>query len=277
VSQLRPFTEADLPAAHALTTLFGWPHRLADWAFMTRLGTGVAADLDGVLVGTAMAWRFGATHGAIGLIGVAPTAQRRGLGRTLTMAALDALEGCTVVLHATAAALPLYETLGFVADGTVRQHQGAAYDAGLMELPLGQRLRPIGRSDAAPLTTLDRAATGLDRSKVMTALLETAGGVVLCDGGTALGFALFRRFGHGHVIGPVVTPDAASARALIGHLIGQHAGEFIRVDVPEAAGLSDWLQQLGLADAGPAIRMVRGPKPRSGSVATYALASQAFG
>ena len=123
MSQLRPFTEADLPAAHALTILFGWPHRLADWAFMTRLGTGVAADLDGVLVGTAMAWRFGATHGAIGLIGVAPTAQRRGLGRTLTMAALDALEGRTVVLHATAAALPLYETLGFVADGTVRQHQ----------------------------------------------------------------------------------------------------------------------------------------------------------
>ena len=49
--ELRPFTEADLPAAHALTQIFGWPHRLADWAFMARLGVGVAAEMDGALVG----------------------------------------------------------------------------------------------------------------------------------------------------------------------------------------------------------------------------------
>jgi GNAT superfamily N-acetyltransferase len=266
-------TDADLPAAQALTTIFGWPHRLADWTFMARLGTGVAADLDGALVGTAIAWPFG----TVGLIAVAPAAQRRGLGRRLTSAALDILGDRTVVLHATAAGLPLYETLGFVADGTVRQHQGAAFGAGLMKLTPGRRLRPIGRSDAAPLTALDQAATGRDRTALMEALLETSGGVVLDADGVAIGFALLRRFGRGHLIGPVVAPDPASAQALIGHLLGQHAGEFIRIDVPEAAGLSDWLLELGLADAGPAIRMVRGPLDRSGSVTTFALASQAFG
>lgn len=277
MTDLRPLTAGDLPAAHALTTEFGWPHRLADWVFMARLGTGVAAEQDGALVGTALAWRFGAGHGAVGLIGVSPTAQRRGLGRRLTMAALDCLEDRTVVLHATAAGLPLYEALGFVADGTIRQHQGAAYGAGLMELPPGRRLRPIGRSDAGPLTALDRSATNLDRTELFAALLEVSSGVILDDDGTAIGFALLRRFGRGHVIGPVVAPDPASAQALISHLLGQHAGEFIRIDVPEAAGLSDWLQHLGLADVGPAIRMVRGPLLRSRPLMTFALASQAVG
>ena len=244
--ELRPFTDADLPAAHALTTEFGWPHRLADWTFMSRLGTGVVAEQDGHLVGTAHAWRFGTDHGAIGLIGVSPLAQRQGLGRRVTVAALDRLEDRTVVLHATAAGFKLYETLGFVADGTVRQHQGAAYAAGLMKLPPGRRLRPIGRSDAGSLIALDRSATGQDRTELFEALLEISSGVML-DGDDPVGFALLRRFGRGHVIGPVVAPDAASAQALISHLLGQHAGEFIRIDMPEAAGLSDWLQDLGLA------------------------------
>ena len=273
MTELRPFTDADLPAAYALTTSFGWPHRLADWTFMARLGTGVAADLDGALAGTAFAWPFG----AIGLIGVAPTAQRRGLGRRLTGAALDSLGDRTVVLHATAAGLPLYETLGFVADGTVRQHQGVASAAGQMELAPGRRLRPVGHSDTAVLTRLDHAATGLDRASLMDALLDASSGVVLEQDGAPAGFALLRRFGRGQVIGPVVAPDPASAQALVSHLLGQHAGAFVRIDVPEDAGLSSWLLDLGLADAGPAIRMVRGPLRRSGPATTFALASQAFG
>ena len=245
---------------------------------MARLATGVAAvDAGGALIGTALAWRFGREQGAIGLIAVSPVAQRQGLGRRLTTAALNCLEGRTVVLHATAAGLPLYKTLDFVAEGIVRQHQGAAHGASLMPLSPGQRLRPIGRSDTAAFAALDQAATGLDRSELMHALLEVSGGVVLEDRGAVAGFALFRRFGNGHVIGPVVAPDVASAQVLVGHLIGQHAGEFIRIDVPEAAGLSDWLQQLGLANAGPAIRMVRGPLSRSNAITTYALAAQALG
>ena len=75
----------------------------------------------------------------------------------------------------------------------------------------------------------------------------------------------------------MVAPDPVAAQALAAHLLGQHAGEFIRIDVPESAGLSEWLLQLGLADAGRAIRMVRGPLTAAGPVQTFALASQAFG
>ena len=40
--------------------------------------------------------------------------------------------------------------------------------------------------------------------------------------------------------------------------------------------MSEWLLQLGLADAGPAIRMVRGPLTAAGPVQTFALASPGF-
>jgi hypothetical protein len=108
--------------------------------------------------------------------------------------------------------------------------------------------------------------------------------VVLDRGGRAAGFAVLRRFGIGQVIGPVVAPDAAAARALIGHFLASNPGQFIRVDVPEESGLSPWLQELGLADVGPAIRMVRGAAlppgekgEEAGAVRRFALASQAFG
>ncbi len=144
-----------------------------------------------------------------------------------------------------------------------------------MPLRPGERLRPIGRSDPPALAELDRQATGFDRRALITALLGAGTAVVLDDQGTAVGFAVLRRFGAGHVIGPVVARDPAGARALIGHFLAANPGQFIRVDVPEESGLSDWLQALGLADAGGAIRMLRGPgpdRPRS-----FALVSQGFG
>ena len=36
----RPMTEADLPAAHALSVQLKWPHRLEDWAMLQRVSDG---------------------------------------------------------------------------------------------------------------------------------------------------------------------------------------------------------------------------------------------
>lgn len=277
---VRPFAPDDVPAAHVLTSKFGWPHRLEDWEAMARLGFGVVAEHEGVLAGTTMAWLFGRDHAAIGLVGVSPALQGRGLARNMMTALLARLEGRSIILHATEAARRLYASLGFEAEGLVRQFQGAAFGAGLVPLPESQRLRPIGRSDPDQLVALDRAATGYDRGRLLQALLQTATGVLLDRAGSPAGFALLRRFGRGQVIGPVVAPDAGAAQSLIGHFLGQRAGHFIRVDVTDASGLGPWLTSLGLADAGPAIRMVRGPRPvklDGCGTATFALASQAFG
>jgi GNAT superfamily N-acetyltransferase len=275
---LRPLLAADLPAASGLSYGFGWPHRLDDWAFMLSLGQGVAAEQDGTLVGTGMIWAYGGAHAALGMVGVAETLQNKGVGRAV-MARLLALAGPrAIVLHATTAGEPLYRRLDFVTAGTVRQFEGATSRTDLQPLAEGERLRPIGRSDPAALAALDRDATGMDRGPLIAALLSAGTAIILDRSGTPSGFAVTRRFGRGDVIGPVVAPDVAGARALIAHCLAERAGQFVRIDVPEAGDLAPWLAEQGLNDAGPALRMVRGPASRpAGRARTFAIASQAFG
>ncbi len=273
--RLRPLRRSDLIPAQAISATFGWPHRVEDWEFMLGLGCGWAAEQDRVLLGTGLCWTYGREEGALGMICVDRRQQGKGIGRSLLRTLLHALEGRRVVLHSTDEGLQLYGSLGFVPAGRIRQHQGATFQPPLMPLRAGERVRPTGRSDPALLSALDREASGLDRRALIGALLEAGTAVVLDDDGRATGFAILRRFGIGQVIGPVVARDAAGARALIGHFLAANPGQFMRIDVPEESGLSSWLQSLGLADAGGAVRMVRGAdleRPRS-----FALVSQALG
>jgi hypothetical protein len=136
----------------------------------------------------------------------------------------------------------------------------------------------MGWGDEAAVVELDRQATGLQRGALFAELLKDAQGVVLDRGGEAAGFALFRRFGMGYAVGPVVSPDAHGAKVLISHWLGSNAGMFTRLDVPYESGLSGWLEGLGVPDVGRVTTMVRGAPPvRSGSVAAFAIASQALG
>ena len=127
---LRPLTTNDLAAALGLTRAIGWPHRREDWALALRLGSGVAAEEDGKLIGTALRWTYGTADARVGMIVVDPSHQSRGLGRRLTQAALRPLRGRSVTLHGTPAALSLYASLGFETVGVVRQLQGAAFRPG---------------------------------------------------------------------------------------------------------------------------------------------------
>jgi len=275
---LRPLAETDLAAAAMLTDSFRWPHRLADWEFMFGLGDGVASDLDGRLAATGMLWRYGTDHAAIGMVAVAPELQGKGIGRAVMERLLAMAGERAVALNATEAGEQLYRSLGFVTQGCVRQMQGDVPQTALQALPQGDRLRPAGRSDPDMLIALDRQACGLNRALLIGALMQAGTTVVLDRGGDAVGFAVQRHFGRGQVIGPVVAFDAGGAKALIGHFLNTGPGQFVRIDVPEESGLVDWLAQIGLADAGPAIHMVRGKVPdRTGPAQRFAMASQAFG
>jgi hypothetical protein len=53
---------------------------------------------------------------------------------------------------------------------------------------------------------------------------------------------------------------------------------FMRIDVPEASGLSGWLDELGLVQTGRAKTLSMGSIPkRSGHLRAFALANQALG
>ena len=274
--RLRPMTEDDLPRAHGLSRLVQWPHRQEEWSFNFKLGRGLVAEQGDETVGTVMWWPYGADAATLGMVIVDPDRQGAGIGRGLMAAALEQLDGRRVMLNATEAGLRLYQSLGFQPIGDIRQHQGAAFEVPFAPLGKGERIRPIGRRDGNALAALDANATGLARGGLITALLDEAEGVVLDRDSEAIGFALYRRFGRGHAIGPVIAPTVEGAKALISHWMASNPGVFMRVDVLGDSGLSPWLDDLGLIGFSPVTTMARGmPSPRAGGY--WAIASQALG
>ena len=279
----RRFALSDIGAAHALTTEFNWPHREEDWDFVARLGTGFVAECGERVIGTAFGWKYGADTGSVGMITVSSAHQGLGIGRRLTELALEELGARRTMLHATPAGRPLYEKLGFVSVGALDQHQGSASTPALVGLPPNERLRPLGVHDVPRLVELASRASGLDRAIVLPALLERAEGIGLAREGELIGFALFRRFGRGHAIGPVVTPYEAAplrAQALIGHWLALNPGAYVRIDVPAESGLTDWLEALGLARVDTVVKMARGAGsewPLDDRFAQYGIINQAMG
>lgn len=281
--QYRRFTAKDIEAAHALTVELKWPHRAEDWQFVAGIGEGFVAERDSRVVGTVLCWKYGERTSSLGMVIVSPALQGFGIGRRLTEMALDALGARATLLHATPAGHPLYAKLGFAPVGTLDQHQGAALQPPLLPLPSRERLRPLGVNDTPRLIEIASRASGLDRSSVLPALLESAEGIGLGRDGELIGFALFRRFGRGRAIGPVVVPrddDSMRAKALIGHWLASHPGMLIRLDTPGDSGLTDWLESLGLTRVDSVVKMVRNaeqmPAPDD-EFAQYGIINQAIG
>lgn len=275
---LRRLTADDIEDAQALSREFQWPFRVEDWRFSFAHGGGVAAVRDGQLVGTALRWLWGKRHATVGHVMVAPRMQRQRLGLHLMHALMADLDGRTVLLNATAEGRGVYERMGFAITGEVRQHQGNASSAQVVALAEGERLRPLGRNDGKRLIALDARATGMPRAAMIKQVLAEGETVVLARDGEAVGFATIRRFGRGYAIGPVVAPDLAGARALIGHWCSRYAGKFVRLDVDAASGLPEWLEMQGLPRVGSVTTMVRGgPLRRGPEVGGWALVTQALG
>ncbi|VTU19226.1 putative acetyltransferase [Variovorax sp. PBL-H6] len=277
---LRPMTTDDLPFAHALSAQMRWPHRPADFAQSFSHAEGIVVESDGEIVGTAQRWRWGARHATIGLVIVAPACQGRRIGHRLMSALLEGLDEHTVLLHATPEGRALYERLGFVRTGELRQHQGIAQPAPLVALRPGWRLRPAGLNEASALQALDAAARGMPRDALIADLLGSADACVVLDQDNApRGFAMLRRFGRGHAIGPVVAPDAQGAKAMIAHLVSQNAGHFTRIDIDVASGLAEWLEGSGLPGVDAPTTMVRGTPlaVTPEGPALFAIVTQAMG
>lgn len=278
VVRLRPMELRDLEDAYILSSRERWPHRPEDWEYMLSLGEGVVAELDGRVVGTIMIWLHDELTATLGMVIVSSAARGQGLGRKLMQAALERAGTRAVKLNATQDGLALYESMGFVEVGAILQHQGTAAPVPIVELGPGERIRPLGDSDADIVLAFDRRATGMKRRKLMADLVTDARGVALDREGEALGFAIFRRFGFGNSISPVVAPDAQGAKAMIAYWLSLHPGMFVRLDVTESSGLSQWLEDNGMMNVGRVLTMVKGEWPKIEAPETcFAIVSQALG
>lgn len=244
---------------------------------MLELGSGLVADMGGETIGSVLWWSCGEDFATLGQFVIARPFRGGGIGRLLLESALDQIGDRSILLHATESGLPLLRKLGFRGISEVMQQQGTSFTAPLVPLEPGERIRPMGRNDLARATDLAQAATGLARPALMASLFSNGHAVVIDRGGEITGFAFFRRFGRGYVIGPVVAETVQHARALIAQWLGTRSGEFIRLDLPGECKLHDWLEELGLIRVESFVMMVRGeePAPRLPGQ-SFAIAGQAL-
>lgn len=263
----QPFGPEHLDGALRLSRAAGWPHRREDWALAASISLGVAATEGGEVVATALATPYGPVAMA-NMIIVDSRARGRGLGRQVMERAMALVQPAAWRLVATEAGLPLYEKLGFVPRGEVRQHQG-----GVASFAPPARVRWAEAADLPGIAAMDRAASGADRSALL-AVLAALGRVAVIEGA---GYAVLRDFGRGAVAGPVVARDCAAARDLLAFLFAGRTGAFLRVDIPGASGLALWLEAAGLACVDIGVAMQRGESAAPEEFTCFALAAQALG
>jgi GNAT superfamily N-acetyltransferase len=220
-------------------------------------------------VATALALGYGES-GWIGNVAVVPDHRRRGLGLRVTEVALAWLTGRgarTVHLLATDLGRPLYERLGFVAEG-----------APCDKYTVPDGLHPKGPTEVRPsgitrALALDHEATGEWRETMLApfALHLVEPDLPALKG--PVGYALRLPWGGG----PVVATGEEGAHALWWHVYGSGGGVRWAVD-PSNAGARDLARLYGLKPVGTSLRMRYGaPLPAPGPAAAWALWSLAAG
>lgn len=261
----------------ALSSALNWPYRAEDWRFAAALGQGIVAEIDGQARATALWWPYGERHASTGMIIVDPALQGQGLGRALLNEVLQQAAKRTLILNSTMEGMRLYAGLGFVPYGRICQHQAILHHDPEAVITDGN-LRPVRPDEHDRIVALDHAASGMDRARLIHALLQVGAIDVFERHGELAGYACCRRFGHGVVIGPVVAPAQQDAMALISRIATRHVRQFVRIDIPESSGLSAWLDSIGLPQVGQVVSMVRGaPIPPATTPRLFALANQSFG
>ncbi|MDB6177667.1 N-acetyltransferase [Paracoccus sp. Z330] len=272
----KDMTHADIPHLHELSVAVGWMHRAQDWATVLELGEGIfLSDEIGRPCGSAMWFPMSDDLAMLGMVITTPRLQERGAGRWMMEQILARTGGRDLALNATRAAFRLYLALDFQPGPKVWQRMGL-----VSAIPeQSPRTRPMCNTDHAAIHDLDSRAYGTNRHTAIELFLRQSTGTVIEDAGRITGYSLCRRFGRGHVVGPIVAATAQDAAALAAPHIAHHHGSFLRIDTQETEGpFIQMLTDCGLAARDTVTFMSRGRKRICDpSAHVFALANQAVG
>ena len=247
---IRRLGPADLRACAALAIDRGWLPEKSKWSLLLDTAEVFGIDApDGGLAGSVTLARYGREHASVGMMLVAARYGRRGLGRALMTHLLDAAGDATITLFATDMGRPLYESLGFKpvrrSASFIGTFRPARADAAATP---GRTIRAATDADMPSLLALDREAFGADRCDFIRRLPSFAERILIsrtfhADSAYA---AAWRNGPTTTVIGPVIAPDAPTAKQLIAELAADARGA-VRLDLdPDRPELPAWAEAHGL-------------------------------
>jgi hypothetical protein len=138
----------------------------------------------------------------------------------------------------------------------------------------------MGTADLDAICAMDKAALKLDRSTLLTRLMEDGRGILVDSEKGILGFSFCRKFGWGQATGPIIALDQAFALPMLAYWAGTCAGQFLRVDIPQDETVAGLLDQWGLLCVGSVVSMsTEMAEARDATIQSptcYALCSQAL-
>lgn len=253
---IRRLDQADLRSIVALAAGLDWldeEHRyrlLFDTSEVYGLERAGSGDN---LIGTVTLTRYGGRLAAVGMMLVAKEHGGRGHGRALMEHVMAAADGTTLMLFATNAGRPLYKKLGFVTLGVNTAHVGPYHAA-------DPATTHVATPDDLPgIIELDRAVTGSDRLRLLTAYVSFADEMrVVREGGLITGYGGRWSKPGQTVIGPVIAPDDAAATALANDLAAPVAGQ-IRIEYgDDHPAIGGWATHHGVPRGGTTSLMTLG-------------------
>ena len=260
--EIREMTGADVDAVGEVTAAGGFGDRREFFRLAVALSScrPIVAIADGRPIGTGL----GAIHGVAGWVGVifvTPERRGEGIGRALTEAVCDILDGAgcrSLVLVATELGRPVYDRLGFREQTRYHMHPGEPLNEAPAPPP-GTSIRPILPSDLDAIAALDRQVSGEDRRPLIEAYSGN-GWLIEDPGVTGLrGFLLPTHRGNAALIAPR-GEDALCLADLHRHLIPKDGRAWAGLPTENELGRR-FLAARGWTEWRSFPRMVRGPEP----------------
>jgi GNAT superfamily N-acetyltransferase len=214
-------------------------------------GGWVVAEDDGVVVATGGCIAYpDAGFGWIGLIGTAPMAERRGLGRLVTQWIVDylATKGCASVLDGSAAGAPLYARMGFEDVGVSRLLEARATMLPLQSPahPHSVGVTPAAINDLPAIAEYDNSRFGADRSRLLHAMFDLYPNrsVVVRRDGDVLGYGI----AQDDAIGPVVADSEEACRDVLSALLNLSWNTPPKLVLPPESNYAQLLSDLGFVE-----------------------------
>lgn len=283
--RITDIAEVDPDQLQALSMSVGWPHRRQDWLHVLELGRGFAAlDEIGRVSASAMWFEHEDGFATFGMLMTSPKLQSNGAARWLAERIRSECSAGRMRLNATRDARRLSEALGFKSQSTVYQCQGIARTAHMVDAPnTGLTLRSMEHADLDAVVALDTPAFSSNRRHHLFRLFKDSIGYCLFDGGKLRAYSMCRRFGRGHVIGPVIAHTDDEAIAVVMPHLTAYSESFVRLDTHFSTGaFATLVQTAGLGIYDTVTTMISCDDAAyslngDGKACVYALASQTLG
>ncbi|MFV1994274.1 MAG: GNAT family N-acetyltransferase [Verrucomicrobiales bacterium] len=264
---IRSLTADDLGFADEVRVAAGWNQTRIDWKRLLALNPQgcFVAEWEGVPVGTVTTTCFGDSSAWIGMVLVRPNFRKKGVATDLLKHAIKYLKGRKIKcikLDAATQGQAVYKKLGFKPLWRLHRWEwkGSREDLMRHRVPRDIFLRELDTRDLPKVMELDREVFGVDRSRLINALLADAVRSTVWDLYSDIeSYGMIRPGAEADYLGPVVSTSEHHAHIVIRDLISRSSSEHIYWDIPDSNKKAREIAvSIGFEKVRPLLRMCAG-------------------